>query len=187
MPQLRLVPGIAEVNIYGGALQTYEVQVDPDRLRAQGITLPQVYAAIESNNATRGGASIYPGDEQQIVRGLALVQGVGDIAGIVLKAAPGGIPVTVSARVGGELDDFNCMVLAGSAGEIELRDWFGVRRRSAGAAWESLGDAAELRARGQALQLTQWVEMIAGRAHGLPDFAEALAVQRTVESLLALA
>ncbi|MGI4946625.1 MAG: efflux RND transporter permease subunit, partial [Janthinobacterium lividum] len=95
VPQLRLVPGIADVNIYGGALQTYEVQVDPDRLRAQGITLPQVYAAIESNNATRGGASIYHGDEQQIVRGLALVQSIGDISGIVLKAAPGGIPVTV--------------------------------------------------------------------------------------------
>jgi len=95
VPQLRLVPGIAEVNIYGGALQTYEVQVDPDRLRAQGITLPQVYSAIESNNATRGGASIYHGDEQEIVRGMALVQSIGDISGIVLKAAPGGIPVTV--------------------------------------------------------------------------------------------
>ncbi len=95
VPQLRLVPGIAEVNIYGGALQTYEVQVDPDRLRAQGITLPQLYSAIESNNATRGGASIYHGEEQEIVRGLALVQSIGDISGIILKAAPGGIPVTV--------------------------------------------------------------------------------------------
>ncbi len=96
VPQLRLVPGVADVNIYGGALQTYEVQVDPGRLRAQGITLPQVYVAIESNNATRGGASINRGDEQQIVRGLALAQSVGDISGIVLKAAPGGIPVTVA-------------------------------------------------------------------------------------------
>lgn len=95
VPQLRLVPGIADVNIYGGDLQTFEAQVDPDRLRAQGITLPQVYAAIESNNAARGGASIYHGNEQQIVRGLALAQSTGDIAGIVLKAAPGGIPVTV--------------------------------------------------------------------------------------------
>ncbi len=95
VPQLRLVPGIADVNIYGGALQTYEVQADPDRLRAQGISMSQVYSAIESNNATRGGASIYHGDEQDIVRGLALVQSIGDISGIVLKAAPGGIPVTV--------------------------------------------------------------------------------------------
>ena len=95
VPQLRLVPGIADVNIYGGALQTYEVQVNPGLLRAQGITLPQIYSAIEANNATRGGASINRGDEQQIVRGLALAQSVGDIAGIVLKATPGGIPVTI--------------------------------------------------------------------------------------------
>jgi len=95
VPQLRLVPGIADVNIYGGALQTYEVQVDPGRMRAQGITLPQIYAAIEANNATRGGASINHGDEQQIVRGLALAQSMGDISGIVLKATAGGIPVTV--------------------------------------------------------------------------------------------
>ena len=95
VPQLRLVPGIAEVNIYGGELQTYEVQVSPDRLRAQGIALPQVFAAIEANNTTRGGAYVEHGAEQQIVRGLALAQSQADIAGIVLKTTPGGVPVTV--------------------------------------------------------------------------------------------
>ncbi len=96
VPQLRLVPGIVDVNIYGGDLETYEVQVAPDRLRAQGIALPEVFAAIESNNATRGGATIEHGDEQQIVRGVALAQNEADIAGIVLKTAPaGGVPVTV--------------------------------------------------------------------------------------------
>jgi len=95
VPQLRLVPGIVDVNIYGGDLQTYEVQVSPERLRAQGITLPQLFAAIESNNTTRGGAYIEHGDEQQIVRGLALAQSQADIAAIVLKTTPGGIPVTV--------------------------------------------------------------------------------------------
>jgi len=96
VPQLRLVSGIADVNIYGGALQTYEVQVKPDKLRAQGITFPQLYAALEANNSARGGASIFHGDEQQIVRGLALAQSEGDLAAIVLKATPGGIPVTVA-------------------------------------------------------------------------------------------
>ena len=95
VPQLRLVPGIAEVNIYGGDLQTYEVQVSPDRMRAQGITLSQVFAAVEANNTTRGGAYIEHGAEQQIVRGLALAQNQADLAHIVLKATPGGIPVTV--------------------------------------------------------------------------------------------
>lgn len=97
----------------------------------------------------------------------------------------GGIPIVISARVGGDVDDFNRLSVRGSSGEIELREWFGVvRRRSAGAAWDSLGEPAQLRARGQLDQLTQWVALIEGRAHGLPGFAEALAVQRTIEALL---
>ena len=96
----------------------------------------------------------------------------------------GGLPVEVEARVGGDAADFNRVTLTGSQGEIELRDWFGACRRRHGAAWTSLGDPAELRARGQADQLLQWVALIEGRAHSLPDFAEALAVQRTIEALL---
>ena len=95
VPQLRLVPGVVNVDIYGGELETYEVRPSPERLRAQGISLPQLFAAIEANNATRGGAYIERGDEQEVVRGLALAQSRDDIASIVLKAAPGGIPVTV--------------------------------------------------------------------------------------------
>lgn len=96
VPQLRLVPGIVDVNIYGGALQTYQVQVSPERLQAQGITLGQLFNAIQSNNETRGGAYIERGDEQEIVRGLAMVRDKADIAGIEIKAAPaGGVPVTV--------------------------------------------------------------------------------------------
>ncbi len=97
VPQLSLVPGIVAVNIYGGNLKTYEVQVSSDRLRALGITLPDVFHAIEANNTARGGAYIERGDEQQIVRGLALIQSQADIAAIVLKPAPpGGVPVTVA-------------------------------------------------------------------------------------------
>jgi cobalt-zinc-cadmium resistance protein CzcA len=100
VPQLRLVPGIVDVNIYGGQLETYEVQVEPDKMRAHGISLPQLFAAIQANNTTQGGAYINHGDEQEIVRGMALVHSEADIAGIVLSAA-GSIPVTIGdvARV----------------------------------------------------------------------------------------
>jgi cobalt-zinc-cadmium resistance protein CzcA len=94
VPQLRLVPGIVDVNIYGGQLETYEVEVSPQKLRAHAITLPQLFAAIEANNTTKGGAYIDHGDEQEIVRGMALVHSPADIAGIVLSAA-GSIPVTI--------------------------------------------------------------------------------------------
>ncbi|MDT7952059.1 MAG: CusA/CzcA family heavy metal efflux RND transporter [Acetobacteraceae bacterium] len=97
VPQLRLVPGIVAVDIYGGELQTFEVQLSPERLRAVDLTTPQVFAAIEANNQARGGAYIERNDEQEIVRGLALAQSKQDIARIVLKAAPlGGTPVTIA-------------------------------------------------------------------------------------------
>ncbi len=96
VPQLRLVPGIVAVDIYGGELQTYEVQLSPERLRAVGLTIPQVYEAIEANNQARGGAYVERNDQQEIVRGLALAQSKDDIAAIVLKTASlGGVPVTV--------------------------------------------------------------------------------------------
>ena len=95
-PQLQLTPGIVSVDIYGGKLQTYEIELSPERLRAHMLTLPDVFNAIESNNAARGGAYIERGDSQQIVRGMALAQSKEDIAAIVLKTAPlGGVPVTV--------------------------------------------------------------------------------------------
>lgn len=104
---------------------------------------------------------------------------------LTARLEAGGIPVDIDAHIGGAADDFNRMSLRGSEGEIELREWVGVWRRRHGAEWEPQGDAADLRAQGQAEQLTQWVAMIEGRAHSLPGYAEALAVQETIEALLA--
>ncbi len=123
--------------------------------------------------AVRSSRPVYPPD------------GRGAESGLSAEMTAGGIPVSVAAGVGGDADDFNRMTLRGSLGEIELRDWFGVCRRRHGEVWDKLGDAAELRTRGQVDQLTQWVALIEGRPHGLPDFAEALAVQQTIEALLA--
>lgn len=96
VPQIRLVPGIVDVDIYGGELQTFEVQVSPTRMQALGVTLPMLFHAIASNNTSRGGAYIERGDEQEIVRGLALAENKADIAAIEVKAAPaGGVPITV--------------------------------------------------------------------------------------------
>ena len=94
-PKLRLVPGITDVNIYGGQLRTFEVRIGTEALRARGLSLQQVFAALADNNATRGGAYIERGDEQQVVRGMALASGPADIAAVVLATAPDGTPVTV--------------------------------------------------------------------------------------------
>ncbi len=96
VPQLSLTPGIVAVDIYGGELQTYEVAVDPGRLRAHDIGLAQVLAAVQANNATRGGAYIDHGDDQEVVRGMALAENRADIANIVLKTAADGTPVRIA-------------------------------------------------------------------------------------------
>jgi len=99
-----------------------------------------------------------------------------------LKA--GGVPVMIEAKVGGSIPDFNRMTLVGSAGAIEIHDWFGLRRRRNGGDWIAAGTAQSNRQAGQAAQLDQMLAMIEGGAHTLPGFAEALAVQETIEAIL---
>ncbi len=67
--QLRSVPGVIEVNTFGGELKTYEVQVDPDKLLNYGIALGDVFEALEANNGNAGGGYIIHGAEQRLIRG----------------------------------------------------------------------------------------------------------------------
>lgn len=100
-PQLRTVPGVIEVNSFGGREKQYEVLVDPARLAGFGLTLRQVVEALERNNANAGGAYIERGGEQQLLRGVGLIRSVSDIETIVV-AAHNGTPVYVRdvGRVG---------------------------------------------------------------------------------------
>lgn len=113
--------------------------------------------------------------------------GVGAETALRAQLLAGGVPVQVTGRVGADApDDFNRMQWTGSGGGMVLHDWFGLQQQlGPGPDWQPLGDAASLRAEGQVNQLAQWVAMIEGRPHGLPGFAEALAVQQTIEALLA--
>ncbi len=94
-PRLKLTPGIADVNIYGGQLPTYEVRVSAEALHRYGVTLGQVYAALAQNNMARGGACIEHNDQQEVIRGLGLAKGPADIANIVVATNAGGLPVAV--------------------------------------------------------------------------------------------
>ena len=93
--QLRSVPGIVEVNTFGGELKTYEVQLDPARLTSLGVALDQVFEALEENNANAGGAYIERGGEQVLIRGEGLVQTLGDIGEIVVATRDQGTPIKV--------------------------------------------------------------------------------------------
>ena len=88
-PRLRTVPGIIEVNSFGGHVKQYQVLADPEKLRAHGLTLADLREALEKNNRNAGGAYIPKENEQQIVQGIGVVQSLDDIRNIVLKAERG--------------------------------------------------------------------------------------------------
>jgi len=93
--RLRSVPGVVEVNIWGGETQQYQVVVDPARLLSYKITLRQVFEALERNNAIMGGGYIEHQREQLLIRGEALAIGVEDLTRIVVAHGPGGVPIYV--------------------------------------------------------------------------------------------
>lgn len=110
--------------------------------------------------------------------------GVSSERALTARLRAGGVPVSVAARVGGSLPDFNRMTLVGSQGAVELHDWFGLRRRRGAGEWIAEGTPQSNRQIGQSGQLDQVAAMIEGRPHTLPSFAEALAVQETIEAVL---
>ncbi|MHB2018053.1 MAG: efflux RND transporter permease subunit [Candidatus Xenobia bacterium] len=93
-PLLRVVPGVADVPMFGGFTRQYQVNLNPDRLTALGLGVDDVVGAIQANNVSVGGSFIRRGSTQYIVRGLGLVRTVKDISDIVIKTN-NGIPVTV--------------------------------------------------------------------------------------------
>lgn len=94
--QLRSVPGVIEVNTFGGELKTYEVQVDPHKLLNYDISLSRVFQVLEENNANAGGGYITHGAEQRLIRGEGLVGSLDDIRHIVLDNRSDGTPIRVS-------------------------------------------------------------------------------------------
>ena len=101
-PRLRAVPGVTEVNAWGGLPKQYQVVVDPAKLRAHGLSLKEVFEAVERGNVNAGGGYIEHNREQYIVRGRRpRRRRLADIEKIVLKAGPEGTPVTVGASRAG--------------------------------------------------------------------------------------
>jgi cobalt-zinc-cadmium resistance protein CzcA len=93
--KLKSVPGVVEVNTYGGELKTYEVQLDASKLVAYNLPLGQVFEALERNNANAGGAYIEHAQEQYLIRGEGLVQSLSDLENIVVAAQRDGTPIYV--------------------------------------------------------------------------------------------
>ncbi len=92
--QLRTVPGINEVNTWGGETKVYTVEVDPDALQRYGLTLRQVFDRLKENNSNFGGGFIEHSGEQYTVMGLGRTRDMEDIGRVVLLER-NGTPVLV--------------------------------------------------------------------------------------------
>ncbi|MCU0229013.1 MAG: efflux RND transporter permease subunit, partial [Bryobacterales bacterium] len=87
--QLRTVPGVNEVNTWGGETQQYQIVIDPIRLQSYGLTVSDIYARVEENNLNFGGGYIEHAFEQYTVRGLGRARTQQDLESIVVLARAG--------------------------------------------------------------------------------------------------
>jgi Cu(I)/Ag(I) efflux system membrane protein CusA/SilA len=87
--QLNSVQGVAEVASIGGFVKQYQIEVDPQRMRALGVSLNMVMVAVSRSNLNVGGKTIEESGMEFVVRGVGLVKGVGDLEKIVLMEREG--------------------------------------------------------------------------------------------------
>ncbi|MDJ0794520.1 MAG: efflux RND transporter permease subunit [Woeseiaceae bacterium] len=94
--ELKSVPGVSEVATIGGMVRQYQVVLDPDKLRAFGVTLAALKQAIRQGNAETGGSVIEMGEAEYMVRATGYLQGVDDLAAIPLGVNEQGTPLVLS-------------------------------------------------------------------------------------------
>lgn len=94
-PALRTVPGIVEVNSFGGEDKQYQVVLDPKRLQAAGVSVAQVVEALEKSNANAGGGYIEHQNEHFVIGTNGLVKNLDDLRRVVIGATSDGVPVTM--------------------------------------------------------------------------------------------
>ncbi len=93
--QLQSVPGVAEVASVGGFPIEYQIDVDPNRLRAYGVTLGEIYSAVARSNSAVGGRVLQKGGSEYLIRSVGWIRSLADVERIVIKSM-GGTPIYVS-------------------------------------------------------------------------------------------
>lgn len=92
--QLSGTPGVAEVSGWGGYVKQYEVAINTDQLNASGVSVSEVFDALQRNNANTGGSYIEENSNQFYIRGIGVVKNLEDVANITVKTVDG-TPVKV--------------------------------------------------------------------------------------------
>jgi heavy metal efflux system protein len=94
IPQLQGIPGVAEVSTWGGYQKQYEISVNPNRMNSSGVTITEIFEALEKNNQNTGGAYIEKDQYAYFIRGVGMANGITDLENIVVKNRNGS-PVLV--------------------------------------------------------------------------------------------
>ena len=92
--QLSGIPGVVEVNTWGGFLKEYEVAINPERLRGLKISVTQIFSALEKNNSVAGGGYIEKTNQTYFIRGEGLIGSLEDIENIIIDSRDG-IPIFI--------------------------------------------------------------------------------------------
>jgi heavy metal efflux system protein len=93
--KLKSVPGVVEVNTYGGELKTYEVGIKTEKLASYNLPIDVVFEALEKNNSNAGGGYIERNQEQYLIRGEGLIKDLSDIENIVVSTRNEGTPIYI--------------------------------------------------------------------------------------------
>lgn len=93
--QLSGTPGVAEVSGWGGYVKQYEVAINTDQLNASGVSVSEVFDALQRNNANTGGSYIEQNSNQYYIRGIGVVKSLEDVGNITVKTV-NGTPIKVS-------------------------------------------------------------------------------------------
>jgi len=91
---LKAVPGVADVNSFGGEVKSYEISVNPGKLQDFDLTPLDLYNAVQRSNINVGGDVINQGQQNYVVRGIGLLNDIGDITNTVIKNV-NGVPILV--------------------------------------------------------------------------------------------
>ncbi|MBS2023218.1 MAG: efflux RND transporter permease subunit, partial [Deltaproteobacteria bacterium] len=97
IPQLRMVPGVIELNSFGGQDKQYEVKLDPHKLAAVHLGLADVIDALSRSNANAGGGYIEHNREAVLIRSEGLITNLDDVRSVVVASTPSGAPILVGS------------------------------------------------------------------------------------------
>jgi heavy metal efflux system protein len=93
-PRLLQVPGVTNITPFGGTIKQYQIEVEPVALTKYGLSIKDIAQAVDSNNQNAGGALLDNKQQGVVVRGVGLIQSIGDIENVVVSSS-GGVPVFV--------------------------------------------------------------------------------------------